>query len=75
MISMSQSTVEKKLSQMILDKAISGVLDQGSGVLTIFDEIPKDEIYKAALSTITNLDKLIDALFTKAKKLTSVRTK
>ncbi len=69
---MSLSTVEKKLSQMILDKTISGVLDQGAGVLIVFEESLKDETYDAALSTVQKMDKVVDALFNKAKRLTYV---
>ncbi|WAQ93641.1 PS11B-like protein [Mya arenaria] len=61
--------VEKKLSQMILDKKFHGILDQGSGVLVVFDEAEADRTYENALDTIHDMGKVVDALYNKAKKL------
>lgn len=62
--------VEKKLSQMILDKKIQGVLDQQAGVIILFDETPVDKTYENSLEIIQNLEKVMDALYHKAEKLT-----
>lgn len=48
----------------------SGILDQGEGVLIIFEEPPVDKTYGAALETIQNMSKVVDSLYNKAKKLT-----
>ena len=65
-----QDIVERKLSQMILDKKFNGILDQGDGVLIIFDETAKDKTYESALETIQSMGKVVDSLYGKVKKLT-----
>lgn len=48
----------------------SGILDQGEGVLILFDEQEEDHTYAAALDTIVNIGKVVDALYQTAKRLT-----
>ncbi|CAN6485474.1 unnamed protein product [Victoria cruziana] len=61
--------VEKKLSQMILDKKFAGTLDQGAGCLIIF-EVPKaDAIYPATLETISNISKVVDSLYLRSARI------
>ena len=64
-----QDIVEKKLSQMILDKKFSGILDQGSANIVIFDEQASDTQYQDALVIVQNMSKVVDTLFSKTKKL------
>lgn len=68
-IELPYDIVEKKLSQIILDKKFSGILDQGSGVLIVYDGSENDKTYTHALETITHMGKVVDALFKKAQKL------
>lgn len=68
-IKLPLNQVEKKLSQMILDKKFSGILDQGEGVLIVFEETPVDKTYEKALETIQSMGKVVDTLYQKAKKL------
>jgi len=69
LIKLPIDTVEKKLSQMILDKKFSGILDQGEGVLIIFEDSATDKTYESALETIQSMGKVVDSLYQKAKKL------
>ncbi|KAK0651212.1 putative 26s proteasome p44.5 protein [Cercophora newfieldiana] len=64
MVGLDTQQVERKLSQMILDKVIIGVLDQGAGCLNIFDETERDEAYDSALATIDKLSNVVDVLYT-----------
>jgi len=54
---------------MILDKKLSGILDQGSSNVVIFDEPATDTQYQDALTIIQNMSKVVDTLFSKTKKL------
>ncbi|CAB1341434.1 unnamed protein product [Coregonus sp. 'balchen'] len=58
LIKLSKGDVERKLSQMILDTKFHGILDQGEGVLIIFDDPAVDTTYEAALETIQNMSKV-----------------
>ncbi|KAK4179949.1 putative 26S proteasome regulatory subunit rpn6 [Triangularia setosa] len=69
MVSLDKEQVERKLSQMILDKVIIGVLDQGAGCLIIYDETHRDEAYDAALATIEKLSNVVDVLYTNQASL------
>ncbi|CAL5336812.1 unnamed protein product [Camellia sinensis] len=61
--------VEKKLSQMILDKKFAGTLDQGARCLIIFEDPKPDAIYLATLETISNIGKVVDSLYVRSAKI------
>jgi len=63
MVGLDVQAVERKLSQMVLDKVIVGVLDQGDGCLIIYEEKERDRGYDAALETIERLGNVVDLLF------------
>ena len=69
MVGLDVPQVEKKLSQMILDKKVIGVLDQGAGCLIIFDEIERDQGYDAALETLSKLSTVVDVLYSNQASL------
>ncbi|KAK0248289.1 hypothetical protein B0A54_16322 [Friedmanniomyces endolithicus] len=63
MVVLDAQQVERKLGQMILDRVIIGVLDQGAGVLIVFEEGERDKGYDAALETIGKLGSVVDVLY------------
>ncbi|KAL7674919.1 hypothetical protein ACOME3_001190 [Neoechinorhynchus agilis] len=73
LINRSESEVERRLSTMILDKKLNGILDQSSGVLVIYDsdekeaDIATDSLYKQTICVINQMNKVVDMLFVKAK--------
>jgi len=69
LIKLPKDTVERKLSQMILDKKLSGILDQGTGALILFETKPTDMVYENSLSIIQSMGKVVDSLYVKVKKL------
>lgn len=70
LINLPLMVVEKKLSQMILDKKFYGILSQGEGVLILFDQGSIDKTYESALEIISNMSLVVDCLYQKAKQLT-----
>ncbi|KAI8390922.1 PCI domain-containing protein [Radiomyces spectabilis] len=70
MVKLPTQQVEAKLSQMILDKAFHGILDQGAGCLIVFDEPEEDKTYESAIDTLKQVDKVISSLYQKAAALT-----
>ncbi len=69
LINLPRDKVEKKLSQMILDKTLPGILDQGRDCLIVFDEKKEDKLYAGALQTVSNLNEVVDSLFERANVL------
>eukprot|EP00047_Mylnosiga_fluctuans_P002775 m.225861 g.225861 ORF g.225861 m.225861 type:complete len:439 (+) comp11329_c0_seq1:71-1387(+) len=68
-IGLETDIVERKLSQMILDKKLNGILDQGTGCLAIFDAPAADKTYTAALATVQQMGHVVDALYKRAQKI------
>ncbi|CAG8476396.1 8419_t:CDS:10 [Diversispora eburnea] len=65
MVKLPTVQVEKKLSQMILDKVFHGILDQGAGCLIVFDEPPQDKTYEGALETLKQMGNVVESLYEK----------
>ncbi|KAI9568264.1 PCI domain-containing protein [Boletus coccyginus] len=68
-VGQSRQEVEAKLSQMILDKVLHGVLDQGRGCLLVYDELEVDNTYGAAIDTLEQVGKVVDSLYAKTVKI------
>lgn len=64
-INLPHDEVESRLSQMILDKKLDGIVDQQDRCVVLFAERHPVELYAAALSAIEGFDKLVDVLFEK----------
>jgi len=69
-IGLPKIEVEKKLSQMILDKKFLGILDQETGVLIIFTKESRDKTYDDVIETISAMNAVVDRLYQAANKLT-----
>ena len=46
-----------------------GILDQGQGVLILFEDSSSDQTYTVSLDAISSLGKVVDALYGKGKQL------
>jgi len=69
LIELDVNQVEKKLSQMILDKKLPGILDQGKDCLILFDDPEPDGTFPAALQTINHIGTVVESLYTRASRL------
>lgn len=68
-VGLAEHTIEIKLSQMILDKKLHGTLDQRDACLIVYETDLDDKGYPAAIQTVDNMSKVIDALTTKHAQL------
>lgn len=68
-IGLPKDVIENKLSNMILDGIISGVIDQGNGWLIIYDELKDDKTYELGLDVIKNMTDVVNSLYEKASVL------
>mmetsp|Transcript_65300 Transcript_65300/g.202220 ORF Transcript_65300/g.202220 Transcript_65300/m.202220 type:complete len:448 (+) Transcript_65300:66-1409(+) len=60
---------QAKLSEMILDQKLNGTLDQGVGVLIVFEQEQVRSSYDNALKTIRNTSEVMDTLYGIAKEV------
>merc|ERR1712150_424156 len=59
--------VTRKLSHMILDGKLHGILDQGSGAVIMYQQEKDDKSFEYALETIESLEDVVDQLLTRAQ--------
>ncbi len=72
LIKLPVAAVEAKLSEMILDGKMRGILDQGTGDVIVWDEPVPDRQYKLGVEIIGELSGVVDRLYVKAKALRQV---
>lgn len=70
LIKLARPQVEAKLSEMILDGKLAGILDQGTGDLILFSDVEGDKSYANADGTVKELNSVVDRLYVRAKQLT-----
>jgi 26S proteasome regulatory subunit N6 len=66
LIHLPTEKVEKKLSQMILDDKLRGILDQGRGQLIIYEPATSDLVFARGLQVIARMSDVVDGLFRRA---------
>jgi len=66
-IGLNYQDVLNKLRQMILDKKINGILDQGKGSLIIYDVDMSNPYLDKSIETFKNLEKVVEALDKKVR--------
>lgn len=68
LIDLPEAKVEAKLCEMMLDGKLLGTLDQGVGVLVLFDKQETPQLYSDVLGTVANMANVVDALYEKAQQ-------
>lgn len=69
LIELPLERTQAKLREMILDQKLNATLDQGVGVLIVFDKEEIRGTYDSALKTIKNTSEVLDTLYGIAKQL------
>jgi len=69
LVEMPLPRTQTKLREMILDKKLLGTLDQGVGVLIVYDQEEVRTTYDNALKTIKNTSEVLDTLYGMAKQV------
>ena len=68
-IGLRKEEVERRLSQMILDRELSAQLDHRDDCLYVYQPEPKDAAYSKSIDTIKELDKTLSHLNRRVKQL------
>ena len=64
--------MERKLSQMILNHSFYGILDQGRGILEVYESSQDDVAYTKAYEVIGNMDLVVENLFDRVRGLATL---
>lgn len=68
-IDLPQQDVERKLSRMILDRKLCGVLDQEAGVVVVFADEKQSDLHKNILQLVIDMSRVLDKLYHLAHSL------
>jgi 26S proteasome regulatory subunit N6 len=70
-IELDVAVTERKLSQMILDGNLSGILDQGAGQLHVYEDHVQTsaDALEKGLQIVHNMDSVVTSLFDRSKAL------
>lgn len=68
-LSIPAEKVERKICEMILDEKLRGSIDQENGILIIYEDAKKNELFENSLDILKNIDSAVDSLFERANKL------
>ena len=69
LINLPMTVVVRKLSQMILDRRFSGILDQGKGHLVIYESTDEDLSFSKGTEIIANMGLVVESLHVRAKNI------
>jgi len=69
LIELPLERTQAKVREMILDQQLNGTLDQGIGVLIVFEKEQIRSTYDNALKTIKNTSEVLDTLYGMAKQV------
>eukprot|EP00762_Andalucia_godoyi_P006528 ANDGO_05013.mRNA.1 26S proteasome non-ATPase regulatory subunit 11 homolog len=69
LLGMEAAVVERKISQMILDKVLLGVIDQSTGCFIAYAEDKGDKTFGSIVETMDHMGKVVDVLFERSQKL------
>ena len=69
LMKLSPKEIQIRLNKMILDRQLNATLDQGEGILTLFDEPVLPPMYTSTLAIFDNLSASIDLLHQKAQSV------
>jgi len=67
LIDLDVAFVTRKLSHMILDKKLHGILDQGAGAVIMYDKNEEDNTLEYAVETLEALEDVVEHLLQRAR--------
>jgi 26S proteasome regulatory subunit N6 len=68
LIDLDPAVVERKISQMILDHKLQGILDQGNGWLIVHERKADNEAMQNGVELITSVGKVVDNLYATSQR-------